>query len=678
MTNQLERRIVIMNLYVDGSASSPGNGTREKPFQTITEAAKTAHCGDQVLVAPGIYREYVDPVNPGVAYRSLVKGGAVITGAQPVKNWIPFQDNVWKALIPNEIFTDRNPYTTLVEGDWFIPSCRAHTGEVYLNEKSLYEVTSLEQVLHPEVKKDSWDPDFSVYTWYTEQMGDCTVIYANFQGADPNRESVEINVRPFCFYPSREGVGQITLSGFTLCRAATQWAPPTAEQEGLVGPHWSKGWIIEDCEIYQSKCCGISLGKYLQPENDNKWLKMKYKEGAQTEREAICQAWREGWTKEKTGGHIIRRCQIHHCGQTGIAGHLGGAFSLIEDNHIHHINNKRNLSGAEIAGIKLHAAIDVIIRRNHIHHCTRGLWLDWQAQGTRVTRNVFHDNTLPFEHLMCPGGTSGLGEDIFIEVSHGPTLIDHNLLLSERSLKVASQGIALVHNLIAGSLAGVGLSTDSGGINLRYPRYTPYHVPHSTDIAGFMFILHGDMRFYNNVFIQQPLRPFMKELMDNTGENGWDDNNLLSGTWPYNGYRTEEEWKAEFEGYCGMGSPASDRYILSLPVWSGGNCYFNGARPWEKETDAYVDSENKLELTLEQQGDHLVLKSNLFRLLPRCHRGIISTETLGRAIEPEESFEKPDGTPIVFDRDFFGNQRGDLPLAGPFEEGAEELTLWKD
>lgn len=163
----------------------------------------------------------------------------------------------------------------------------------------------------------------------------------------------------------------------------------------MVGPHWSKGWIIEDCEIYESKCSGISLGKYLQPENDNKWLKWKYKDGTQTERDCICQASYEGWDKEHIGSHIVRRCEIHDCGQTGIVGHLGGVFSVIEDNHIHHINNKQNLAGAEIGGIKMHAAIDVIFRRNHIHNCTRGLWLDWQAQGTRVTGNLFHDNALP-------------------------------------------------------------------------------------------------------------------------------------------------------------------------------------------------------------------------------------------------------------------------------------------
>lgn len=44
------------------------------------------------------------------------------------------------------------------------------------------------------------------------------------------------------------------------------------------------------------------------------------------------------------------------------------------------------LGGAEISGIKLHAAIDVLIRRNHIHHNTMGIWLDWEAQGARITQ----------------------------------------------------------------------------------------------------------------------------------------------------------------------------------------------------------------------------------------------------------------------------------------------------
>ena len=199
----------------------------------------------------------------------------------------------------------------------------------------------------------------------------------------------------------------------------------------------------------------------------------------------------------------------------------------------------------------MHAAIDVIIRRNHFHHCTRGLWLDWQAQGTRVTQNLFHDNTLPNEENANPEGMDGIGEDIFIEISHGPTLVDNNVLLSDRAMKLATQGVAVVHNLIAGSFTAVGRGVNNGSDKLPSPRYTPYHVPHRTEINGFMTVLHGDCRFYNNIFIQKPVRAGMEEIRKLTGDNEWDDGNLTAGTVPYSGYPTLEEYVARFEGYCG-------------------------------------------------------------------------------------------------------------------------------
>lgn len=667
-----------MQIYVDGSAVRSGNGSKEYPFQTISEAAKIAVPGDEVMVGPGLYREYVDPVNAGtpearIVYRSIEKGAAIISGAEQVKNWKPYEENVWTARIPNGLFGTYNPYTTLVRGDWFIATYIAHTGEVYLNGKSMYEVTELDKVVHPVVYKKSWDPDFTIYTWYTEQdeATNETVLYANFQGKDPNVENVEINVRENCFYPSKEGVGYITLSGFTVKQAATQWAPPTAYQEGMVGPHWSKGWIIEDCEISDSKCSGISLGKYKQPNNDNKWLNWKYKNGTQTERDCICQAQREGWTKERIGSHIIRRCNIHDCGQTGIVGHLGGVFSIIEDNHIHHINNKQNLAGAEIGGIKMHAAIDVIIRRNHFHHCTRGLWLDWQAQGTRVTQNLFHDNTLPFDANANTDNLDGTGEDIFIEVSHGPTLVDNNILLSDYSMKLATQGVAVVHNLIAGSFTAVGRGTDNGSGEIPSPRYTPYHVPHRTEVDGFMTILHGDDRFYNNIFVQKPIRPGMQEIHEVVKDSEWTDGNLITGTVSFSGYPSEEEFKKMFEGYCGMGSTIErDIYYRKLPVWLGGNVYFNGAKPADQETDAIVDTEHTVKLELKEENGTWHLDTDLYEYLPKTACAMISTETLGMAFEPEEKFENPDGTPIVFQYDYFGARQEINPLPGPF--AAEE------
>ncbi len=664
-----------MIYYVSANAARNGDGSKEKPFQTITDAANIARAGDEVIVAPGVYREWVNPKNGGaedarIVYRSEEPLKAVITGAEPVKNWTNYQGDVWCARIPNGLFGAYNPYTTVIVGDWYNSPDPVHTGEVYLNGKSMYETFTLDGVLNPTVYRGSWDPDFTVYKWYTEQDGDFTVIYANFHGVNPNEENVEINVRRNCFYPDKTGVGYITLSGFTVKQAATTWAPPTAYQEGMVGPHWSKGWIIEDCEISDSKCSGISLGKYLQPNNENKWTTRYTKDGTQTERDAICQAQVEGWTKENIGPHIVRRCHIHDCGQTGIVGHLGGVFSLIEDNHIHHINNKQDLAGAEIGGIKMHAAIDVIIRRNHFHHCTRGLWLDWQAQGTRVTQNLFHDNVPPKGTEIA--NNLALAEDIFVEVSHGPTLIDNNLLLSNCAGRLSTQGLAFVHNLIAGSFTWVGMGTNNAGDDaLDSVRYTPYHMPHRTEVAGFMTILHGDARFYNNIFVQQEIRDDLIAYAQSIDCYSPDKYQFVCGTKPYDGYPTGEQYFSQFSLKTSKDRSYRKLYYSHLPVYTGGNVYFNGAQPCTAEENCKVDTEHKVTLALEEKDGKWYLKTNLYDFLPKFETLMIHTDTLGEAFEPEQKFEAPDGSPILFNRDYFGAQREINPLSGPFACGCE-------
>lgn len=45
---------------------------------------------------------------------------------------------------------------------------------------------------------------------------------------------------------------------------------------------------------------------------------------------------------------------------------------------------------------------------------------------------------------------------------------------------------------------------------------------------------------------------------------------------------------------------------------------------------------------------------------------IISTQTLGKAFEPEQKFENPDGTELILDRDYFGEHRGLKTIPGPF------------
>ena len=192
-----------------------------------------------------------------------------------------------------------------------------------------------------------------------------TTIYAQAPpGVDPNA-GAEINVRQTVLFPATPFVDSITVRGLTLERAATQWAPPSSLQVGIVGTHWSKGWVIEDNEVRYSRCSCVALGKYGDgTDNTN--------QHGQADPYTACvrRALANGWHKGEVGNHTVRNNYIHHCGQTGVVGSLGGAFSTIVGNHIHDANWLQTFGGAEMSCIKLHGAVDVVIRDNHLHNCS--------------------------------------------------------------------------------------------------------------------------------------------------------------------------------------------------------------------------------------------------------------------------------------------------------------------
>ena len=145
---------------------------------------------------------------------------------------------------------------------------------------------------------------------------------------------------------------------------------------------------------------------------------------------------RRGWSKENIGHHVVRNNTISHCEQAGIVGSLGAAFSTVTGNTIHDIHVRRLFTGAEMAGIKFHAAIDVVISHNHIYRTCRGLWLDWMAQGTRVSRQ-------PVPRQRQRGPVRGSGPRA---VPGGQQPVP----VAPCSLLDMSEGGAYVHNLMAG------------------------------------------------------------------------------------------------------------------------------------------------------------------------------------------------------------------------------------
>ena len=271
---------------------------------------------------------------------------------------------------------------------------------------------------------------------------------------------------------------------------------------GLIGTHWSKGWTIEDNVISDSRCTGITLGKYHDADD-------KREASADQYNQTIRLALEKGWSKEEIGSHIVRNNTIYRCEQAGICGSMGAIFSQISGNHIYDIWVKRQFKGAEIGGIKFHGAIDTVIRDNHIHNSGRGLWLDWMTQGTRVTGNLLYDNST---------------DDLFLEVNHGPFVVDNNILLSRTAVRNWSEGGAFIHNLIAGAVV----------LRTVMERSTPFHEPHSTEVAGLSTTEGGDDRWYNNLFVD------------------------YTGLSPYDG--------------------------VALPVRMEGNIFLGGASPSENET----------------------------------------------------------------------------------------------
>jgi len=240
------------------------------------------------------------------------------------------------------------------------------------------------------------------------------------------------------------------------------------------------------------------------------------------------------------------------------------------------------------------------------------MWLDWMTQGTRVSNNLFYDNDV---------------QDLWVEVNHGPFLVDNNIFGSPFNVYDMSQGGAYVHNLFAGA---IHVS--------RAGRFTPYHVPHQTDVAGFFLFLNGDNRYYNNLFLasyQEELRRY--------------------GLFMYN----KDVFKDDI-----------------FPSFVDGNVYFKHALPFENEAHYLVLPDFDPTFKIDDKGDEVYISFSL-KGLNDLQTERVTTERLGKAKLPKQGYEQPDGTPIVIDTDYLGNARSERPAPGPFEQIKDGEMKWK-
>lgn len=441
-------------IHVSKAGRDSDAGNRGNPYLTISRAARVATPGDTIIVHAGTYREWVKPARGGtsedkrIVYRSAPGEKVIIKGSERITTWTSEGGGVWKAELSNAFFGDYNPYALKLSGGWLNYGQWHHRGDVYLNGEAFYEKQTADEVKE------------SKQSWYCQAGEQVTTILANFGDANPNDGLAEINVRESLFMPGVTGLKYITVDGFHFMHAAANWAPPVIElQTGAVGPRMGKHWIIQNCTIVNARCVGIILGQAPGVAYDD---------------------------IDAYGDHIVRNNVIKRCGQAGIAGQKGATRSLITGNFIEDTNYRREFGGWETAAIKLHNSVDTTISCNLIrgvYHQMQGafgIWMDYANQGTRITRNIIYDTE---------------AETIFLEMNHGPALIDNNVLIGQ-GLKSNSEATIVAHNLLVDSYYKYQPDTR---------RRSSYYKPHTTVPVGRKTGTAQDERWYNNIFIRRGL-----------------------------------------------------------------------------------------------------------------------------------------------------------------------------
>ncbi len=385
-----------------GTASDSNDGSEKAPFRTISKAASVVQAGEAVEVHQGTYREWVKPVRGGNSANEMIwyfaaKGeNVVIKGSDEWHpDWVKTryisdervkQIVTYEATLKGSQFEGANPFCLLngrMDSVWgYNKDFELCRGMIFLNGNKLRQVTTFEKL--GDLRTN--DPGL----FWVEENG--MTIHLRLQNdRDPTGLTFEITTREQVFAPVTRYLNYIKVSGFKMYHAANP-VPIPWPQRGLISSFGGHHWIIEDCEIGYANTLGIDVG--------GGW-------------------WYYG-KGDAQGYDIIRRNYIHHFGVCGIAAwhNMSNDHELIEDNLLRECCTMPVAGHCENAAIKIHRAVNSLIRRNVIVRTYFGssIWLDGEIFNTRITQN------LCLQNFDCTWG------QIFLEINQGPNLVDNNIM----------------------------------------------------------------------------------------------------------------------------------------------------------------------------------------------------------------------------------------------------------
>ncbi|MDR3218839.1 MAG: right-handed parallel beta-helix repeat-containing protein [Dysgonamonadaceae bacterium] len=420
--------------YVSVKGSDTHQGTKIKPFKTISKGAEIAQPGDTVYVLEGIYRERISPPRGGTEQAPIVYMGepgkrVFIKGSDVYdKTWNKVSAEIFAADLNRMKFTDDfyfdspNPFKVIFASTPYgrdgapegIKEIAYTLGQVFVESEPYLQAPLKKEM---EEQAGSW--------WYDLATNQALV---HFKQGHSAKSFVEISTRRSVFAPHIRGLGYIHVIGFIIEHCGNQfprncWETRENASSGALSLRAGHHWLVKYNVVRYAAGIGIECG---QRSNNN--------ERTDTQVPA-----------EVVAGNRIENNYLLENGCNGLKGSSPSEMTV--KGNVVMYNNAYRFIGAERyeqAGIKFNTGLGITVVDNFISdNYSFGVWFDNRYTHSRISHNLIVNNQ--------KGIKVEMGDYDF-----GAILIDHNVIVNNIENQYYSHdasGVLVVNNLLAGTKA---------------------------------------------------------------------------------------------------------------------------------------------------------------------------------------------------------------------------------
>lgn len=430
--------------YVDVQAKNAddnGPGTKDRPFKTINHAAQVLQPGERVVIAEGVYREFIQPARGGtgpdsmISYEAAPGARVVVKGSRVVNDWKPSSGwnfgfdptthqpvKVWELKLTPDLFPDGyNPFevdNVLGTKYWLrysednMLTYFRRRGLVFVDGHPLEpmegasDLGAISQRSLNFFTTQHWSPLFKEFQpdagkFWIEPNG-MTLHIRLANDDDPAKHTIEITTQEQIFSPAQRYQQFLRVKGITFQHTGNGFPVP---QRGMVSVNRGNHFIFEDDTFEWANSVGLDIGN---------------------------EDWGASMPPQPVGFDVIRGNTFRYCGIEGLGGTGGPQNALVEKNLFEWIGWQDAAMMSESGGTKMHTARNLLFRNNvvrHIRHAN-GIWLDIGNANVRITGNVFADipgNVNPHAiHIEGSEGLNQIDNNIFSNLTGGILIRDTN------------------------------------------------------------------------------------------------------------------------------------------------------------------------------------------------------------------------------------------------------------